>query len=285
MAKLFEDKKNEMVESQTVVSNENVKEDSMKNNEISFKLGDVDCFEDNDTIWFKLADIGRLLELSDSSVRKMKHDKWFDNDEISIWNPLLRVTGTVGDGVSETYVSESALYRILNRSNSSKAKPFERWVTKEVIPSIRKTGSYAIPTAPQKTDMEIRNETRKLMNEKEALKIEKFKLLREIAKEYESNKTYKQIMDAYAVKEMEGSFVLPLPVLDERNYSATEVGKILGISSNKVGKLANEHNLKTEEYGKWYVDKSRYSNKEVNTFRYNQKAIDALRSILDKETE
>ena len=42
------------------------------------------------------------------------------------------------------YVAESGLYRILNRTNSPKARPFERWVTKEVLPSIRKTGSYQV---------------------------------------------------------------------------------------------------------------------------------------------
>ena len=39
---------------------------------------------------------------------------------------------------------------------------------------------------------------------------------------------------------------------------------MLGISANKVGSLANKHNLKTDEYGKLFHDKSRYSSIEVN---------------------
>lgn len=89
-----------------------------------------------DKIWFCLVDIGRMLELADNATRMMKTREWFDNDEIKT------VTNCDG-GADITYVSESALYRIINRSNSPKARPFERWVTKEVLPSIRKTGSYS----------------------------------------------------------------------------------------------------------------------------------------------
>lgn len=56
---------------------------------------------------------------------------------------------------------------------------------------------------------------------------------------------------------------------------------MLGISANKVGKLASEYGLKNSQYGAWYHDKSRHSNKEVESFRYNQKAIDALESYLN----
>lgn len=42
---------------------------------------------------------------------------------------------------------EPGLYALISRSNSPKAVPFQRWVFEEVLPSIRKTGSYAIPSA------------------------------------------------------------------------------------------------------------------------------------------
>lgn len=275
MAKLFEDKKNEMVESQAVVSNRNVKENSMKDNEISFKLGDVDCFEDKDTIWFKLADIAKAIEAGDSTVRRMKHDKWFDDDEItSVRNP--------NGGSDVTYVSESALYRILNRSNSPKAKPFERWVTKEVIPSIRKTGSYTVLAAPQKTELEIRNETRQLMNEAKRLKLEEAAYWTRLAEKYSHNKDYSQILDAYSTKALEGKFILPLPEIHKPLYSAGEVGRILRISANKVGRIAKEFNLKTEQYGKWFMDKSPYSAKQVESFRYNDCAVEFIRSKLSE---
>lgn len=58
----------------------------------------------------------------------------------------------------------------------------------------------------------------------------------------------------------------------EQTYSATQAGEMLGgISAAKIGSTANKNGLKTEEYGVFVMDKSRYSAKEVSTFRYNMR--------------
>lgn len=77
--------------------------------------------------------------------------------------------------------------------------------------------------------------------------------------------------------------MLPLPQLEAKTYSAEEIGKILGISSNKVGTLANQNELKNDEYGQWFKDKAKWSNKEVPSFRYYENVIPILRGILDRE--
>lgn len=111
------------------------------------------------------------------------------------------------------------------------------------------------------------------------VQMEKSKLWLELADKVDI-KEYKQMAKSYAFNTLAGSNVLPLPEVKELTYSATEVGKIFGVSKNKIGSLANKHNLKTDEYGKYFYDKSRYSNKEVQTFRYNRKAIEVFRSLL-----
>ena len=98
------------------------------------ELGKVDCIEKNNNYYFRLSDIAKVLEVGRSTA--------------SMWKDLADEDELVFKKVEHSkepapYGSESLLYRILNRSNSSKAKPFERWVTKEVIPSIRKNGIYA----------------------------------------------------------------------------------------------------------------------------------------------
>lgn len=50
---------------------------------------------------------------------------------------------------SLSLVSEAGLYKLLMRSDKPQAKPFQDWVTKEVLPSIRKTGSYSTHKEPQ----------------------------------------------------------------------------------------------------------------------------------------
>ena len=62
----------------------------------------------------------------------------------------------------------------------------------------------------------------------------------------------------------------------EKTYTATEIAKELGVTANKIGKIANAHGLKTAEYGITVLDKSRYSDKQVPNFRYNEKGRQKL---------
>ena len=93
---------------------------------------------------------------------------------------------------------------------------------------------------------------------------------------------YKQIMCTYASKALSGQELIPLPKAERKTYSATEIGEMLGISANKVGSLANKYNLKTKEYGLMVWDKSRHSNKQVETFRYYDTVIEPLKRILER---
>ena len=77
--------------------------------------------------------------------------------------------------------------------------------------------------------------------------------------------------------------LLPLPEVKTKTmYTATEIGKRLGVSSQKIGRIASKYNLRTAEYGKWFYDKSKYSNKEVESFRYYENSIDVFYNILNK---
>lgn len=91
---------------------------------------------------------------------------------------------------------------------------------------------------------------------------------------------YKQIMYSKATEVLFDEKVLPLPDCERKTYSAKEIGERLGISANKVGKLANENKLKTAEYGKLVWDKSQYSNKQVETWRYYDSVIPKLQELL-----
>ena len=96
------------------------------------------------------------------------------------------------------------------------------------------------------------------------------------------SKEYVQVLQSKATEIVTGETLLPLPVVERKTYTATDIGKELGITSTKVGILANKYNLKTEEYGKLFHDKSRYSSKEVESFRYYDNVIPVLAEILSK---
>ena len=70
-----------------------------------------------------------------------------DEDEKGVCNVY-----TPGGMQDMTVINESGLYNLIFRSRKDEAKQFRRWVTHDVLPSIRKTGSYSVPTAQEKPE-------------------------------------------------------------------------------------------------------------------------------------
>ena len=94
------------------------------------------------------------------------------------------------------------------------------------------------------------------------------------------SKDYKSILIAKAAEVLAGEEILPLPKSEQKMYTATEIGKMLGVSAQKIGRLSSQNGMKTEEYGEFYKDKSPYSCKEVDVFRYNEKAVERFKELL-----
>ncbi|WP_435338800.1 hypothetical protein [Klebsiella aerogenes] len=89
-----------------------------------------------------------------------------------------------------------------------------------------------------------------------------------------------QVIVATLVNPLLGHEVVPLPVIEEHYSTAGEVADMIGCTANKVGRVANKHNLKTEQYGKFFLDKSKHSDKQVEAFRYNAEGVKALRHLI-----
>lgn len=93
--------------------------------------------------WWVAQDVAEVLELGNlhSSLAQL------DDDERSLHS--------VESGQrSMSIVSEPGLYSLILRSRKPQAKAFKRWITHEVIPSLRRTGSYSIePAAPRLPDL------------------------------------------------------------------------------------------------------------------------------------
>ena len=187
---------------------------------------------------------------------------------------------TLGGGQNLTIINESGMYSLILSSKLEGAKRFKRWVTSEVLPSIRKTGAFATDSAA--AELKARELRVKEMNAQARLINAETRRLLILQKE----KGLSQVaVDTLAVKAVErvtgkdlGDY---LPVV-EKTYSASEVGNALGISAAKVGKIANAYGLKTDEYGITVMDKSRYSSKEVAAFRYNEHGKQKIKEILSE---
>lgn len=104
------------------------------------QFGSVRAFADEKgELWFVSADVCRVLDIKNS--RDAVAD--LDDDEKGVVN-----TDTLGGNQEMNIINESGLYSLILRSRKPEAKAFRKWITSEVIPSIRKTGSYSVTKNP-----------------------------------------------------------------------------------------------------------------------------------------
>lgn len=96
--------------------------------------------------WFVAKDVCDILGMSNN------------RDAISQLDDDEKNTVVISDGIpgnpNKTIISEPGLYKLIMRSRKTEAKEFQRWVTHEVLPRIRRTGGY-IPTSDMDDDMTI----------------------------------------------------------------------------------------------------------------------------------
>ncbi|MCK8827708.1 hypothetical protein MWH25_08120 [Natroniella acetigena] len=88
--------------------------------------------DNEDVVWFVAKDVCDALGLSNPSVAVNR----LDDDERAKFN--------LGRQGKTNFVNEHGLYNLVLGSRKPEAKKFKRWITHEVIPSIRKTGNYSI---------------------------------------------------------------------------------------------------------------------------------------------
>lgn len=100
---------------------------------------------------------------------------------------------------------------------------------------------------------------------------------------YSKSERYKEILVSEATKVLTGRELIPPPVVEAKTVTASQIAKILGISANKIGKIANKYGLKNEEAGYWVHEKAKYCNKEIPNFRYFEYMIDEFRKYLNSE--
>lgn len=230
------------------------------------EFGQVRTIVKNEEVWFVGKDVAEALGYSNTRDALTKH---IDNED--------RADVAIHDGRqnrSMIIINESGLYSLVFSSKLPSAKKFKHWVTREVLPSIRKTGSYSMKQQPVDDTKKLRSEAM-LLN----ARTRQAKMWKELS-QMTTIKEYKEIAFAKAGNVLAGKEIFSLPEATEKTYSADEIGAILGVSANKIGRLANAHNLKNEQYGKLFYDKSKYSNKEVETFRYFECAIEEFKRLL-----
>lgn len=100
------------------------------------EFGEIRTVTINNEVWFVGKDIAEALGYSNS--RKALTDHVDDEDK----NDGVTIRDAIGREQTPTVISESGMYSLVLSSKLPTAKKFKRWVTSEVLPSIRKNGGY-----------------------------------------------------------------------------------------------------------------------------------------------
>ena len=118
------------------------------------EFGSVRVVEIDNEPWFVAKDISDVLEYRTSSdmTRILDEDEKMHLSREEVLTRIKCVTEINNKGMN--FINESGLYSAILRSNKPEAKKFKKWVTKEVLPTIRKTGGY-LGNAEEMTEEEI----------------------------------------------------------------------------------------------------------------------------------
>lgn len=184
-----------------------------------------------------------------------------------------------GNGMREmTIINESGLYSLIMSSHLEKAKQFKRWVTSEVLPSIRKTGTYTMPQT-QPNNMDLSAMELEATGKYADILVKRFNLTNEHAMLYamkfgKEEGKYKAITN----NEIEGLKKLLPPITDTNTakFNATKLGKELQnrfncqkpISAIKVNDALCTLGYQTKIQGKWELTDS--GKEYANSFAYEQ---------------
>ena len=129
------------------VSNGNMLID-LKNNILRYKNKDVMIIKIKDDIWFKGKDVAEILEYEDT-VQTIEIN--VNEDDKQNYDKICKLFGNVfhtppkSQDKKTIFINESGLYSLILSSKKPEAKHFKHWITSEVLPSIRKYGTYIMP--------------------------------------------------------------------------------------------------------------------------------------------
>ena len=179
-------------------------------------LGSVRVIMHNGEPWFVAKDVCDCLELTNTA----QTISYLDDDEKGVTTNY-----TPGGKQEMSIISEAGLYSLILRSRKPEAKAFKRWVTHDILPSIRKTGSYSAPSAPAKAEISVQSEVECALLILKAAGITGNQLAI-AADNYYRKRTGISVIEASGVE-----LVAPE---QQQLLTPTQLGKELGLSGRKV---------------------------------------------------
>lgn len=147
-----------------------------------------------------------------------------------------RIANSDGVGSNEiSFINESNLYRLIMKSQLESALKFQDWVVEEVLPSIRKTGSYSVTTKLPQTFAEALRAYADEVEKNEALKLE--------------NSQQKQIIGELQPKASYYDLILS----SQDCMTVTQIAKDYGLTAQNLNNKLKELGVQFKQSGQWLL--------------------------------
>lgn len=196
------------------------------------EFGKIRAIEKNGEPWFVAVDVCRALDIKNSRDAMTR----LDEDEKGVV-----LTDTPSGKQEMNIVNEPGLYSLVLGSRKPEAKSFKRWITHEVIPSIRKTGSYSIQSANPYANMVPKSFSEalflaaKLTQENEALK--------------EENEVQRQVIADYQPKVDYYTTILQ----STDTMTVTQIAADYGLTAHKLNKILHDEGVQRKVGEQWVL--------------------------------
>ncbi|CZR97689.1 Phage antirepressor protein KilAC domain protein [Clostridioides difficile] len=211
------------------------------NNLMIFEGKEVEVFEFEGKVLFNPKHVAECLEISDvnSSIRKFNDNQVVKLNNSKMHNMQFRKLHNTG----EIFLTESGVYKLIFKSRKEEAERFQDWVTDEVLPSIRKTGTYNMVNQQSKDSYMIDNPIERAkrwieeQKEKEQLQLES-KMKEKIIKELKPKADYTDMI-----------------LKNKGLVTITQIAKDYGMSGKEMNKKLHERGVQYKQSGQWLLYK------------------------------
>jgi len=225
------------------------------------EFGTVQVIEFDGEPMFLGKDIAKMLgymqptdaikdHVDNEDCKTLKYKAFAKTAKASLWRG--------NDYSDKTLINESGLYSLILASKLEGARRFKRWVTSEVLPSIRKTGSYSVPRTFAQA-------------------------LRLAAEQQEKIEAQQKLLELQAPKVEYHDAVLA----SVSTYTTTQIAKEMGMSATALNKKLHELGVQYYQNGSWLLY-AKYQDKgftESETIKFNSKKGDTITKMVFKWTE
>ena len=259
------------------------------NNELQIfentEFGRIRTIEKNGKILFVARDVAKMLGYSNTSKAINDHCKGVIKRYIP--HPQGKVTLEVN------MISEGDVYRLITHSKLPAAEKFENWVFDDVLPAIRRTGSYsAKPVDTHKEERLALMKRRVIVSEAnvwEKLACTQDKAFNDYCRKNaalvlrgKKTKPYVANLDSEKKQPVQVQETAPQIAQQQTKfmYSVADIAEMFDVAVKTIAEAAIKNNMVTPKYGCWVDNVAPYSRRRVKAFRYFASSVETFKEIL-----